>query len=116
MGGHSQSTGSTSDMALLLGNVVPFPPPPPMSLSQGHLLQEASQVPRNHLGLMFEMMSLRRIFSGSLPQGLGSGLTRQEVQATRTRMFVNHSCGMVGHFPWLGVPPCIPRMGSSGID
>ena len=93
-----------------------LPPPPPVSLSQGHLLQEASQVPRNHLGLMFEMMSLRRVFSGSLPQGLGSGLTRQEVQATGTRMFVNYSCGMVGRFPWLGVPPCIPRMGSSGID
>lgn len=30
MGGHSQSTESTSDMTLLLGNVVPFPPPPPM--------------------------------------------------------------------------------------
>ena len=33
MGWHIQSTGSTSDMTLLLGNVVPFPPPPPMPSS-----------------------------------------------------------------------------------
>lgn len=33
MGWHSQSTGSTSDMTLLLRNVVHFPPPPPMPSS-----------------------------------------------------------------------------------